>query len=263
MAAIKNYTLLLCLPLLLLFGAGAPAPSENEKLMALLRQFATEYRALHMPGLSMSYVERMQTIQDAQGLARQEQLFSKTAGEVKSINADQLTGKYKLYYRQLRYELDLNQRRVALQQQYRKLATSAPSDQGILQQPLGREFYRYWLQEYLSLPVTPEDLKAFGMQEVRKVQQEIKKVQAQLGFANDSAGFYAHLNDSRFILGKEREIIKRYQQKYKVVVQHLPDLFYTTDFRELYFAKIEDAHKDTPPGIYTPHNTSFQFNLYQ
>ncbi|MBC5991275.1 DUF885 domain-containing protein [Pontibacter cellulosilyticus] len=263
MAASKIYTWLLCLPLLFLLSRSQPASNQDQKLQALLQNFAIGYRALNMPGVTLSYIDRLERIQDTQGLVKQEQLFKQAAADAKEIDPTKLTGKYKVYYRQLLYELDLNQRRIALEKKFKQQAKQPPTADGILYQPLGKEFYTYWLQEYLSLPVTPDELKAFGMQEVQNVKQQIRQVRRQLGYANDSAGFYTHLNSSRFILTKEKEIISRYQQKYEIVMQHLPKLFLVTDIRPLYFTKIADADKDSPPGVYAPHNTTFLFNFYR
>ncbi|MEJ8800488.1 DUF885 domain-containing protein [Pontibacter sp. H249] len=249
--------------MLILLGSSQPAPTEEERLLSIMRDFASAYRSLQMPGPALSYVDRLQSIKGEQELARQEKLFRQTAAAAESINPERLTGKYKLYYRQLLYELDLNLRRIALQQKYKQVATQPPTQEGILYQPLGKEIYTYWLQEYLSLPLTPEELKAFGLQEVIKVQQQIRQVQAQLGYAHDSTGFYEHLNNSRFILTREKEIESSYKQKYKTVQQHMPKLFTTSDIRSLYFSEIQNVDKDSPPGIYAAHNTTFLYNFYQ
>jgi len=251
------------LPWFLLLGLTGSSVEvrEDQKLQQVLEEFADGYKRLGIAGRPLRYVSHLSNIQQETGLTRQQQFFEQAATQAKAIREDRLTGINRLYYRQWRYELGLNQERIALEKRYR---ASSPvlTEEGLARQQLGREWYRYFLKEYLSLEISPEELKAFGLQEVQKVQQQIRQVQQETGYAQDSAGFYQQLQDSSFFLEDEEEILQAYQEKYKTALARMPWLFMPSAIPALHFAKVANADQDTPPGYYSGENRTFYFNFY-
>ncbi len=242
--------------------SGGGLVSEDQKLQQALQEYASGYRQLGIANRSLSYSQNLRNIQQAAGLARQLAFFAQAAEQAKQVQENKLTGINRLHYRQWLYELDLHQERVALEQRYRAVKPDV-TEEGLLRQPLGKEWYRYFLKEFLSLDRSPEELKAFGVREIQQVQQEMKRVQQETGFAQDSTGFYRHLQDTRFFLTDEQEVVQAYQAKCATVLQHLPRLFKVTDVPRLAFSPVADANQDTPPGLYSQANHTFFFNFYE
>ncbi len=252
--------LLLCL-FLSMSGSNQHMVSEDVRLEQVLKAFAQDYRELGLTGRSLSYADNLQRIQEKVGLEKQRSLFEQAALTAQSIQEAELSPKQRLYFKQWLYEIALNQQRIALELKYVAARAKVTHD-GLLQQHLGKEWYRYFLKEFLSLDISPEELKAFGLQEVQKVQREIARVQSQMGYAQNSSGFYTSLQQPSYFLTNEEAIIQAYDKKYKIILQHLPKLFSVTDVPALYFSKVTNADENTPPGIYSSNARTFYFNFY-
>jgi uncharacterized protein (DUF885 family) len=247
--------------LVLLFSGSAPVLTEDEKLQRLLKEFAAGYEQLGIPARTLSYTENLQRIQQPAHLDKQAIFFRKQTRLAKSLQVKQLSGANQLLCQQWHYELELNANRVVLEQRFRATQPTI-TDKGVLYQSLGKAWYLYFLKEYLSLTTSPEELKAFGMREVQKVKEEMKLVQQKLGFTNDSAAFHQYLLSRKFASTNEEELLKKYEQKYRTVLQHLPELFTDMAVPALAFAKIPNADEHSPPGFYSRENQTFYFNFY-
>jgi len=76
--------------------------------------------------------------------------------------------------------------------------------------PEGTAFYRAQIREFTTLERTPEQIHAFGLAEVAKIQAEMTKVMAETGFQGDLPAFIAMLRtDPRFYAKTPQELLMR------------------------------------------------------
>lgn len=73
-----------------------------------------------------------------------------------------------------------------------KTATDAA---GVWKLPNGDAYYRYARESYTSLPLTAEKLHELGLKEVARIHEEMRQVQAKIGFAGSLAEFFDHVRN--------------------------------------------------------------------
>ena len=112
------------------------------------------------------------------------------------------------------------------------LETIATDDSGVWKLPRGDEYYLYLLRHENSTELTPEEIHQIGLQEVERVQQELREFFNELGYPEDAdltelmgravseGGYYdAHLQD-----GKD-QVIKAYEDLLEAIDQKLDAMF--------------------------------------
>jgi uncharacterized protein (DUF885 family) len=112
------------------------------------------------------------------------------------------------------------------------LETVATSDAGVWKFPEGDEYYQYMLRHENSTELTPEEIHQMGLEEVDRIQQEMREVFDQLGYPQDvsitsliqrairEGGFINAYNQS----GKD-EVIETYEDLLDEVNQRLDEVF--------------------------------------
>jgi uncharacterized protein (DUF885 family) len=76
--------------------------------------------------------------------------------------------------------------------------------------PDGPAWYRAQIREYTTLDESPEQIHAFGVAEVERIQAEMLKVMAETGFQGDFPAFLAMLRtDPRFYAKSPEELLMR------------------------------------------------------
>lgn len=112
------------------------------------------------------------------------------------------------------------------------LETVATSDAGVWKFPEGDEYYQYMLRHENSTELTPEEIHQMGLEEVHRIQQEMREVFDQLGYPQDvsisslieraitEGGFINTYNQS----GKD-EVIETYEDLLDEVSQRLDEVF--------------------------------------
>ncbi|MBU7022867.1 MAG: DUF885 domain-containing protein, partial [Theionarchaea archaeon] len=112
------------------------------------------------------------------------------------------------------------------------LETVATSDAGVWKFPEGDEYYQYMLRHETSTELTPEEIHQMGLEEVDRIQQEMREVFDQLGYPQDvsisslierairEGGFINAYNQS----GKD-EVIETYEDLLDEVNQRLDEVF--------------------------------------
>ena len=90
------------------------------------------------------------------------------------------------------------------------LRKAAPESVGLGQYPGGPAAYRFLVRLYTTLDVTPEELHARGLAEVERIEGEMARLRAKLGFAGTKAEFHAKLRtDPRFLAKTPEEVGER------------------------------------------------------
>jgi uncharacterized protein (DUF885 family) len=94
--------------------------------------------------------------------------------------------------------------------------------------PHGHEFYAYWVRHFTTLNITPQEVHAIGLEEVERIQAEMKSVMAASGYSGDLQSFIAMLRtDPRFYAKSPDELLKDAALICKRMDGELPHLFKT------------------------------------
>ncbi len=246
---------------------GCPAPAADAATFAqLMEDFDQGYATLEIPDLDYDYRAAMDAIPPLVHINRQLAFFKKMQSELAAFNREKLITNERLQYDHLEFEIKLNQERLALEKAWRETPPTAVPADGMGKLPKG--WYQYRIHTFTSVYISPEELFDFGKKEVARVKGEISRIQAALGYANDSADFYKKLQSDEFVLTDKSEVLRRYEEIKSVAYAHLGKLFLDTDVPDIAFMEWEGADRFTPPGRYNsvdnnPYGTAvFHFNFY-
>lgn len=102
----------------------------------------------------------------------------------------------------------------------------APEQIGLWQHVGGKEYYRYLVRKHTSLDVTPDEVHAIGVAEVARIEGEMARIRAQLGFRGTQADFHATLRtDPKFFAATPEEVSERLMKHYRRAAEKIPQLF--------------------------------------
>ncbi len=250
----------------LLLQGRHPAVTENAAFTQFMQQFDQGYAALDVPGYRYDYREELAAIPDSAHIGWQLVFFEKMQRGLQRFQRDKLATNNRLQYDHLEFEIRLNLERLALEKAWREAPSAAVPADGMSKLPKG--WYQYRIHRFTSVYITPEALFDFGEKEVASVKGEIRRIQATLGFANDSAGFYKKLRSNEFILTDKAAVLRRYEEIKSVAYANFGKCFSDTDVPDIAFMEWEGADRFTPPGRYNPVDNNpygtavFHFNFY-
>jgi Tol biopolymer transport system component len=250
----------------LLFPVLTFGKTQNPAFREFLVSFVTEYNALQIPAFTFDYKEYFSSIPSTESLGKQKEFFKKTKKALVQFKDEKLTGPDQAKFMQISYEVTFNLRRIELEQQWvgtgRKM-----SDGGLHELSNSRNWYAYFVKKYTSLDKGPEEIMEFGKKEVKRVQEEIRKIRMASGFT-DSLSFYAHLKDSSFYITEKQRLLKAFAVVDSTVRSHIEEFTGSADVPPVYPMEWPDAGPNTPPGIYLNHRDNaygkdvFQINFY-
>lgn len=91
--------------------------------------------------------------------------------------------------------------------------------------PLGEEFYAFWVRHFTNLPMDPESVHELGLEEVRRLEEEMAGVAARAGFGDDVHGYRRYLGeDSAFREASAEQLRERAQVLAKRIDGKIPSL---------------------------------------
>jgi len=254
------------LALCVLLQGHYPTLSRQELFAQYLHRFDAGYAALDVPGGSFDYRDELASIPDLKHIGRQLLFFEQMSNELGRFERSNLALPDRLQFDHLEFEIRLNLERLALEKNWKESPPVAIPADGLSKLPNG--WYQYRIHAYTSVFITPETLFDFGEKEIARVKGEIARLQAQLGYAGDSAGFYQKLRSEEFFIAEKAEVLRRYEEIKSVAYSNLHQLFADTDVPDIAFMEWPGADRFTPPGRYSPVNESpygtavFYFNFF-
>ena len=220
--------------------------------------FVKGYTALKIPQLDLSYVTMLKQIKSPEEIKRQVVFFESIKSEEKKINITGLTPGQKQDYELIAYETDLNLERLALEVQWTANKPKEISSGGLHSVPNGRTWYAYFLKNWLSANVTPDEIYKFGLSEVERVKGHIEAIQKQSGLSE--AGFYRHLNEKEFFIADPKEVQKQFEHTKDIVYSNLDNVFSPRKIPALKIEQGANAAMAQTPGYYN--NNVFYYNLF-
>lgn len=167
----------------------------------------------------------------------------------------------RLVYDQLCYELSQHQRQLRLEQRFRQRPPTLIPAQELSGLADGPAWYAHYVRRYTNTELTPQELFAFGQQQVGQAQRAIEFLRHRLDYGADSNAFYRYLNEGAFFEADTGRILSRYRQLEQTVRSYLGALFTNTMVCPLHIEAWPGATSAIPPAIYRPDRQAFAINL--
>ena len=83
----------------------------------------------------------------------------------------------------------------ALIAELRTAQKSATDADGVWKLPKGADYYRFCIESYTTLPLTPAEIHALGLNEVARIHDEMRAIMKQVGFAGSLQQFFTHMRE--------------------------------------------------------------------
>ncbi len=94
--------------------------------------------------------------------------------------------------------------------------------------PNGRDYYRFCVRKFTTLPLTPEQVHNTGLQEVKRIRSEMDEILAKVKFEGDFPAFLEHLRtDEKHYAKTPEELMQKTALELKRMDGLLPSLFKT------------------------------------
>ncbi|HMD81787.1 MAG TPA: DUF885 domain-containing protein, partial [Anaerolineales bacterium] len=92
--------------------------------------------------------------------------------------------------------------------------------------PNGKALYAYAAKKHTTTNLTPEQIHQTGLEEVKRIHNEMRLVMKEVDFHGDLKAFFKYMNeDTRFYYTKREDLIEGYRQLKEKVRPLLPKLF--------------------------------------
>ncbi|MEM1320800.1 MAG: DUF885 family protein [Bacteroidota bacterium] len=249
--------------ILLFLTACRDTQQEPLDLQTLFRQYAEGVETLNIPPLRLSYKENLDSISTTVHLMRQLDFFTHYSSQLKAFRLKDLEGEERYDFQLLKFEIDLHLERLDLEEHFKSVQEDQPiSQKGLFRVKMRDVWYRHFLKRWLNADVSPEELYKLGKEEVSRAQTEIRRIQQELGYADDSTGFYQFLNADTFFLNDEQLLREAFELRKATVQQNLERLFPITSFANVNIARGEDQSLARVPGYYRAADSTFYYNIF-
>ncbi|HEY0685135.1 MAG TPA: DUF885 domain-containing protein [Steroidobacter sp.] len=83
----------------------------------------------------------------------------------------------------------------ALIAELRRAQTSATDADGVWKLPKGADYYRFCIESYTTLPLTPAEIHALGLKEVARIHDDMRAIMKQVGFTGSLQAFFTHMRE--------------------------------------------------------------------
>ncbi len=135
---------------------------------------------------------------------------------------------------------------------------------GVSEIPGGKDYYQNRLNYYTTLDLTAQEIHQIGLQEVERINKEMKKIITALDYEGDFSDFIDFLRtDAKFYAQTEEELLKEARDIAKRIDAQLPRFFHKLPRRPYGVAPVPEAiapkyttgryigaRSDTQPGYY-------------
>jgi uncharacterized protein (DUF885 family) len=236
--------------------------SHEQNIEIITTQFIKDFTALKIAEPTRDYREYFQKIKNIEDILQQKNVFRDYQQKLNSLDFKSLTKEEKYLFSHLTYEINLNLERVELELQFKKANEKPPlPEDGLFHLPNHELWYSFFIKQVTSKNITPQVVLQLGFREVRKVSNEIKKIQEQLGFKNQTKAFYQHLNNESFFIKDSQTVIAHFENIRELTYHHLGLVMEDTAIPLVGIQSVPTPTKDSPPGYYDSRDENFYFNF--
>lgn len=231
---------------------------QSKDFQSFTDSFENEYQQLNIPFLQLSYVSNLEAIPSKKALAQQAKFFEKSKAFLQKIDANFLSKQERTTYALLNYEIELNLERLALENQW-KSNNHSVNEKRLYDEPMGKEWYAYYLKKWVDIDITPDWAYAFGLEEVETIKKRMSLIRQQMDM--DEATFQKQLSDSSYFLTNNEDIKASYDALRIKVRERSKDYF--PDIEKVSLVHIEagtNKEMAITPAYYN--NNTFYYNFF-
>ncbi|MFZ6876304.1 DUF885 domain-containing protein [Undibacterium sp. Di27W] len=211
--------------------------------------------------LELSYVKHIESLLQHTDIARQHDAFDQLDQQLTALDKRSGNPCQQLQLQQIAFELELNQQKLALLDQYLALGKHAVlSDKGLYESSLAKQWYAYLLKAWLTIDTTPETLMAMGHSELKKAIARYRELQVNMGYGGRDKEFAAYLDSAAFSYPDGTTPQADYEMRQSAVYQNLNKLFLPTSITPPQIRKSELGASLLVDGYYEPNEATFYFN---
>jgi len=117
--------------------------------------------------------------------------------------------------------------------------------------PDGQAWYGYYVQEHTTTNMTPDEIHALGLGEVKRILGEMDKVRQQVGFEGDLEAFFTFLEtDPQFYFTQGSDLLAGYRTLKTRIDAALPRLFSVFPKADYEVREVEAFRAESAAGAY-------------
>ncbi len=244
----------------------AHARNENRYFRKEADRFVQDYRQLGISETGFDFKEYFSQIPSLDKIEKQEIFFRHEDSLFRAINPGKLAPGNRVMLSQLLFETRFNLERLALEKSWHEKGRPMPGAT-LYDLPDGAAWYAFFVKRFTSLETPPEQIMAFGLAEVKRINREIDSLQQKQGYAS-RGDFYTYLRSERFFITDKQEILAAFREIDSTVRSRLPGFVPEMKIPPVHALEWEGAGQFTPPGMYLSKADNayghdvFLFNFY-
>jgi len=117
--------------------------------------------------------------------------------------------------------------------------------------PDGQAWYAYYVQEHTTTKLTPDEIHALGLSEVKRILGEMDQVRQQVGFKGDLEAFFTFLEtDPQFYFTQGSDLLAGYRTLKQQIDAALPKLFSVLPRADYEVREVEAFRAQSAAGAY-------------
>jgi uncharacterized protein (DUF885 family) len=122
---------------------------------------------------------------------------------------------------------------------------------GLWTLPQGEHEYAYWIQHHTTTTLSATEIHEIGWQELETIQEQMKKIQVQVGFSGTLKDFIDHLrSDPQFYYNSETELVEGFRGILQKMDQKLPELFNQLPQAPYELKPVEEYRAESAPEAF-------------
>lgn len=143
-------------------------------------------------------------------------------------------------------------------------AKKAPTDVGLWQYPMGKEFYRYLVKYHTTLDVSPEEVHQIGLDCVEKAEARMAEIRRAMGFKGEREEFNRLLKSNPQFYAKTPEGVEARLMSYVSRVEKVVNLYFRQVPKTPYAVKRLDPSLEGGQtfGHYEPPSATQPLGIY-
>jgi len=233
---------------------------QNDDLDKEFSNYEKERVQLKIPHYGYSYLVNFSTIEPIDTLFSFKKFYEKYDSIFKQFDRSKLSIDDKINLDHIQYIISLQLKRFSLEISF-KQQNDTVSNKGLYTLKDHDDWYKYYAKLYTSLETDPDEMFKYGEVELKKVKEEINRIQKQMGYEHRDEAIYTYLKSEKFYLTKTNKIEKKYREKESVIRKNLHKLFQNTEVPKFVITPSIGTSNTVSPGSYTHSNNSFVYNF--
>ena len=143
----------------------------------------------------------------------------------------------------------------SLIEMFQRHEAMASEDDGVWKLPRGEAYYQARLKHYTTTDMSADEIHEIGLNEVTRIQEEMRAIMQQVGFDGTLQDFYTFLRtDKQFTFSEDDAGREAYMQEATAIIddmkERLDTLFITKPNADMIVKRVEPFREDTAFGAF-------------